>query len=83
MNEKLKRVVELAKQLQEAVEECGNVLSVCIEPESGAIESYILVHGISKLDGLEFDRDVNGMRWFQTNAYGFRIDGAVIGGDDQ
>lgn len=82
MNEKLKRVVELANQLQEAVNEC-DVLSVCIERDGSAIESYILIYDISNLDGLEFDRDTDGMRWFHTNTYGFRIDGTVRGGDEE
>lgn len=82
LDEKLKRVVELAKQLQDAVNDCdGGVIGINIERPASFIESSILVNDISGLDGVTFSYQRDGMRWFYTNEYGFLITGAVIGGD--
>lgn len=85
MDEKLKRVLERSAQLQEAINDCaGSVYLSHVEHKSNAVESYVLVRDISKLKGLVYDRradDTYGERykWYHTDAYGFRIIGAVKG----
>lgn len=87
MTEKLKRVLELANELQEAVNECADdVLSVTIRP--GGVWETSGVH-IYKLKPWDFDgmsfrkQDDNGNRWFSTDSYGVPVFGSVKGGDDQ
>lgn len=87
MNDKLKKVIELANQLQEAVDECENkVLSVTIRPynHDSATGVHIYKPNPGEFDGMEFDgQDKYGNRWFKSLFYGVRVYGAVIGGDDQ
>ena len=85
LEEKLKKIVDLARQLKEAVGDCPDVLSVYVDnPPAGCSDftrAHVSVEVISKLHGAEFYQQRDGYRWFKTDEYGFRIIGAVIGGD--
>lgn len=87
MKDKLKKVIELANQLQEAVNECADdVLSVDIYRSGDTLTSGIHIYNPDpdKFDGMKFSgQDMYGNRWFENRSYGVRLYGAVIGGDDQ
>lgn len=85
MNDKLKKVIELANQLQEAVTECKDVISISIHSPIFDSEDYVLINSIDKnnLTGLEFHHQSKNGRWFRTKDYGIYIDGAVKGSDNE
>lgn len=88
MNDKLKKVIELANQLQNAVDQLeeGCVLAVNIYRKGDTLPSGIHIYRPDRydLDGLMFDnQDDSGDRWFHTDSYGVRVYGSVIGGDGQ
>lgn len=87
MNGKLKKVIELANQLQEAVDMCtDDLLSVTIRKKTAPINSGIHIYNPAPGDfeGMKFERqDDDGGRWFSTDAYGVPIFGVVRGGGDQ
>lgn len=81
MDAKMERVIELSKQLQEAVNECGNVFSVHIVEANSCIKSQIHVHEIDESDvgPLTFDREnpEYGQKWYYNDDHGIRIVGAI------
>lgn len=85
VDEKLKKIVDLARQLKEVVCDCPDVLSVYVDnPPAGCSDftrAHVSVEVISKLHGAEFYQQRDGYRWFKTDEYGFRIIGAVKGGN--
>lgn len=88
MNDNLKKVIELANQLQNAVDQLEEscVLAVNIYRKDDTLPSGIHIYRPDRydLDGLKFDyQDNDGDRWFHTDSYGVRVYGSVIGGDDQ
>lgn len=87
MDGKLKRVVELANQLQEAALACDCVISVSVDGDRRSrINTGIHVWKPDRegVEGLEFYEQGNdGTRWFNSRTYGINIFGAVRGGDDQ
>lgn len=86
MDGKLKRVVELANQLQEAALECGCVISVSIDGDRrNRINTGIHVWKPQSegVEGLEFyEQDNDGTRWFNSWIYGINIFGAVRGDEE-
>lgn len=88
MNDKLNKVIELANQLQEAVNQLEKscVLAVSIYHKGDTLPSGIHIYRPDRydLDGLKFDyQDNDGDRWFHTDSYGVLVYGSVIGGDGQ
>lgn len=87
MNDNLKRVIELANQLQEAVNVCADdVLSVTIRPGGGWVASGVHIYKLKPwdFDGMAFRKqDERGNRWFSTDAYGVPVFGSVKGGESQ
>ena len=82
LDEKLKRVVELTKQLQTAVRECASVITATVKSDIIGSPSDIHVSNLEGLDGLTFyHQGDDGSRWFYTDYYGIRIVGAVKGGN--
>lgn len=87
MNDKLKKVIDLANRLQESALECDDVLSVTIDGSSRnrintGIHLWMIQH--HDVEGLEFYRqDDDGDRWFNSRSYGVNIYGSVRGGVDQ
>lgn len=85
MDEKLKRVIELANQLQKAVDDCGGeVIGVIIDPAKSVVKSHIHVEDITSFDGIVFNRVTPAdkyieapMTWYHTDAFGVRVIGAV------
>lgn len=81
MNEKLERVIELSKQLQEAVNECGNVLSVYIVEANSCIKSQIHIQKpeTAGVGPMTFEREnpEYGQRWYYNDDHGIRIIDAV------
>ena len=85
MNDNLKRVIELANQLQEAVLECENVLYVSVGQEPNRANTGIHVYrpDTEDIQGMEFtDQDKYGNRWFCSTRYGVNVYGAVEGGGE-
>ena len=88
MNDNLKKVIELANQLQNAVDQLEEscVLAVNIYRKDYTLDSGIHVYRPDRydLDGLKFDyQDNDGDRWFHTASYGVRVYGAVKGSDNE
>lgn len=86
MNDNLKKVIELANQLQEAVNECDGVLSVGINPKGDILPSGVHVQNqlACDLDGMEFSgQDMYGTKWFRTQRYGVPVYSLVTGGESQ
>lgn len=79
MSDNLKRVIELANQLQEAVNDCKDC--ICVEINNKRVCETPGVHvsaGIlDQLQSVEQVGEHGNLRWFGTNRYGIRIFGIV------
>ena len=85
MNKKLTRIIELANQIQDAILEYDDVLSVHIDGnEKNRITTGVHLYDIKKhgVEGLEpYCRDNCGL-WLNSRAYGVNVFGNVCGGDE-
>ena len=81
MDAKMERVIELSKQLQEAVNECECVLSVNVEKSNSCIKSQIHIRkpetaGVGPMT-FEYENPEYGQKWYYNDDHGIRIVGAI------
>lgn len=81
MDAKLEKVIELSKQLQKAVNECGSVLAVNVEEANSCIKSQILIRKPERagVGPMTFEREnpEYGQKWYYNDDHGIRIVGAI------
>lgn len=81
MDAKMERVIELSKQLQEAVNECECVLAVNVEESNSCIKSQIHIRKpeTAGVGPMTFEREnpEYGQKWYYNDDHGIRIVGAI------